>query len=189
MRRPLRSAAARAIANLAIELGDPGRMAKARRIHRSNGVSDVDIIRGAAFAVVSDGAGLQCEVEISVTTSPAGDSPGAEDLEVTCSAGDAADVVCIHGLAALLGVAEEIEGNARLLDTWSAPAVVIDLDPSDTPDEFLGGSWQAPTLRPLPPRPIGDPPQLVVEGLDAGPVFNDARETIRRAVSRFRAPQ
>lgn len=188
MRRPLRSDTARAVANLAIELGDPGRMAKARRLHRSNAVSDVDIMDGSAFALVVDASGLHCDVEIAVTGSvDAGNVPTPEDLDLSCSCDDAADVACVHQLAALLGIAEELEGNGRLLDVWIAPP--IDTSETSAPPQgsFMGGAWKTPAIPQIPDLPIGETPQLVVDGLDAGPVFTDARESVRRGVSRFRS--
>ena len=187
MRRPLRSEVARTVANLAIELGDPGRMAKARRIHRSNGVSSVELIPGSAFAQVTDAAGEIHDVEVAVIgTVLAGEVPAPEHLELSCTCDDDGDTACIHRLAALLGIAEELEGNSRLLDVWTAPAIEVSEVPVSTPGSFLGGPWQAPQVPKLIDRPVGDPPVLIADGLDAGPVVADALETIRRGVSRFR---
>ncbi len=188
MRRPLRSDTARAVANLAIELGDPGRMAKARRLHRSNAVSAVDIMDGSAYALVVDATGMHCDVEIAVVSAvTAGTVPLPDELELSCSCEDDADVACIHELAALLGVAEELEGNARLLSVWVAPPIDTTKTTSPPQGSFMGGAWEAPAIPNITDRPVGETPDLTVDGLDAGPVFVDARESVRKGLSRFRS--
>lgn len=192
MRRPLRSDEARAVANVAIDLGDPGRMAKARRLHRSNGVGSVDIEPGKAHASVVDSNGEIHDVELTVVSPPAsGAVPSASDLLTSCSCDDDGDS-CMHALAALLGVAEEIESNGRLLEIWtgtvpssSAPSYAA---PTGDAESFFAGAWGAtPDRLTLGPHHSGQPPVLVVDDIDAGEVVVDARRAIASGLSRYRA--
>lgn len=191
MRRPLRSDESRAVANIAIDLGDPGRMAKARRLHRSNSVGSVDIEPGLATASVSDSSGDVHEVEIQVVSPPAGGPiPTASDLLTSCSCDDQGDS-CMHALAALLGVAEEIEANARILDTWtgSAPAAPAPnyAAPTGAAESFFHGNWTPQDRPTLGNNAAEPPPVLIVDDVDAGEVFADALRTIASGLSRYRA--
>lgn len=192
MRRPLRSAEARSVANLAIDLGDPGRMAKARRLHRGNSVGTVDIYHQAAEATVADPSGQLMDVTISID-SPAqpGAAPLAETISTSCDCEDDT-TVCMHALAAVLGVAEEIEANGRLLAVWGGtdgpPADLTSPERQDGADAFFSGTWVgAPPITPLEPLKLGEDPVLAVDGVDAGPVLIEARAAIQRGLSRYRA--
>lgn len=197
MRRPLRSDEARAVANLAIDLGDPGRMAKARRIHRGNNVGTVDIGPGIAETTVTDPSGDLYDVAITVESpAPTGEAPNFQDVTPECACDDGGDI-CTHGLAAILGIAEEIEANGRLLNVWAGGAA--DEAPSPEPEaaaadevepssDFLAGSWsKAPVIPPMTPLQIDNEPSLLVDEVDAGPVVVDARSAIKRGLSRYRA--
>ena len=192
MRRPLRSDEARSIANVAIDLGDPGRMSKARRMHRSNSVGTVDISPGVAHASVTDADGEIYEVEISVVAPPAtGVLPSAGDLLTSCTCDDTGDT-CMHALAAVLGIAEEVEANGRVLELWtrsSPPEPVTDYQrPTSDSESFFTGAWKAGIERPsMTPLRVGQQPVLVVEDVDAGPVVVDARAAITDGLSRYRA--
>jgi hypothetical protein len=192
MRRPLRSDEARGVANLAIDLGDPGRMARARRLHRANAVAEVGIEAGHARATVTQSDGDVFDVDISVAGPPlSGVVPVAGDLTPVCSCDDDGDA-CTHALAALLGIAEEIEANGRLLDLWvgsGAPettATYIAPSPGSA-DSFFLGAWTEQRERievsQLQPDEI---PTLVVDSVDAGPVVIDAIRAIRAGLSRYR---
>ena len=192
MRRPLRSDEARSVANLAIDLGDPGRMAKARRIHRGNNVGSVDTSPGKAEATVVGLDGESQEVTITVEGSvPAGQAPTAADVTSTCTCDDEGDI-CTHGLAAILGIAEEIEANGRLLAVWAGEAI----EEADTPvaaagdssdSDFFSGRWSSPPAIPqMSALKFGEEPNLVVDNIDAGPVLVDARAAIKRGLSRYR---
>ena len=192
MRRPLRSDEARSVVNLAIDLGDPGRMAKARRIHRGNHVGSVDISPGLAEMTVADQSGEIHDVSVNVI-SPVrpGQDLTAQDVTSTCSCEDGSDV-CTHALAGILGIAEEIEANGRLLAVWagevpteeqSTETVVVD----GPTDDFLAGRWTGPPpIKQMAPLKFDDEPELAVDGVDAGPVLVDARAAIRRGLSRYR---
>lgn len=196
MRRPLRSDEARAVANLAIDLGDPGRMAKARRIHRGNNVGTVDIGAGIAETTVTDASGELYDVTIRVDApARAGEAPSSADVSSECSCDDGTDV-CTHALAAILGIAEEIEANGRLLAVWSGATAVDEPAATTAPtdgqsvinDDFLAGSWsKAPVIPPMTPLQIDEEPTLIVDEVDAGPVVVDARAAIKRGLSRYRA--
>lgn len=192
MRRPLRSDEARSVANLAIDLGDPGRMAKARRIHRGNNVGSVDIGPGIAETTVSDPSGEIFDVAVTVLEpTPDGQAPVATDVESSCTCDDEGDI-CTHGLAAILGIAEEIEANGRLLAVW-AGETRPDSGPADqvlptSADDFLGGNWVKPaSVAPMTTLQLNNEPNLIVDDVDAGPVVVDARGAIRRGLSRYRA--
>ncbi len=193
MRRPLRSDEARAVANLAIDLGDPGRMAKARRLHRGNNVGTVDIGPGIAETTVADPSGEVFDVTVTVEA-PArpGDAPGAPDVVSECTCPDAGDI-CTHGLAGILGIAEEIEANGRLLAIWAGGVTNDDLVPVEiasdgSTSDFLAGNWsKAPTIPPMTPLHLDHEPELIVDEVDAGPVVVDARGAIKRGLSRYRA--
>lgn len=190
MRRPLRSDEARSVANLAIDLGDPGRMSRARRLHRSNAVTEVEIEPGRAHATVTDPDGELHEVLIEVTTpTHGGATPPASDLSATCSCEDDGDT-CTHGLAALLGIAEEIEANGRLLAVWAgevAPTRTTTYTASTTSSSFFDGAWTTtPMKKTLTNLRYEKMVPLVVDDLDAGPVVIDAVAAIRSGLSRYR---
>lgn len=193
MRRPLRSDEARSVANLAIDLGDPGRMAKARRIHRGNNVGTVDIGPGVADTTVADPSGEVFDVTVTVIA-PArqGEAPAAQDVVSACTCPDDGDI-CTHGLAGILGIAEEIEANGRLLAIWAGGAVEeeaapIEIVAGESTNDFLAGNWsKAPMIPPMTPLQLDHEPSLVVDDVDAGPVVVDARAAIKRGLSRYRA--
>ena len=191
MRRPLRSDVARAVANLAIDLGDPGRMAKARRLHRSHSVGTVDIEGGVAHAMVTERDGESHEVSVSVVAPPSGQQiPAASDIVATCDCEDNSDA-CQHALATILCIAEEVEADIRTIDRWTGaeapPEVATYVSPSGDAESFFTGEWTpnppaitVPRLRP------STPPVLAVEGVDAGPVIVDALDAITKALDRVR---
>ncbi|MFT7473346.1 MAG: hypothetical protein ACI81L_000261 [Verrucomicrobiales bacterium] len=195
MRRPLRSDEARAIANIAIDLGDPGRMAKARRVHRSNGVGEVDISGGIAEATVTDADGELHDVQVTIEFPPVnGPIPASSDLRTSCVCDDQGDT-CTHALAALLGIAEAVEANGRLLDLWtgsSAPTTPVGpySSPSDDQQAFFEGAWSASIAIPkLVPIRFDQAPALVVDEVDAGPVVIDAIAAIGSGLRQYRAQQ
>lgn len=192
MRRPLRSDEARAVANLAIDLGDPGRMAKARRIHRGNHVGTVDIGPGVAETTVADPTGEVHDVAVVVeVAAQPGHAPAANDVSSTCSCDDGGDI-CTHGLAGILGIAEEIEANSRLLAVWAGGTVeeegAIEVAFEGATDDFLAGNWtKTPVIPPMTPLRLDHEPSLIVDDVDAGPVVVDARAAIKRGLNRYRA--
>lgn len=193
MRRPLRSDGARAVANLAIELGDPGRMAKARRLHRNNGVGAVDIGNLHAEATVVDPSGEMMDVQITIEMPADPDSaPAPESVSASCTCDEDREF-CTHALALVLGVAEEVEANGRLLSVWGGapepqPVAQQPIPAKDSADAFLRGNWQTPApIAPLPTLELGTDPVLAVDGIDAAPVLVDARSAIARGLSRYRA--
>lgn len=192
MRRPLRSDEARAIANLAIELGDPGRMAKARRLHRSNAVGEVDVRPSAALTGVTGADGELHEVSLVLdAVGGPGDIPSAVDVVTACSCDDHGDA-CVHALAAMLGLAETIEAEPDLLATWTgaddAGSAATYTTPSDSALTYLRGRWtdvaEAQPMSPVQGVPV---PRLIVDDVDAGPVVIDAIDTIKRQLSSLRA--
>lgn len=189
MPRPLRSEIARSIANLAIEVGDPGRMAKARRIHRKGGVSAVEIDPRTASTSVSEDDS-QYSVELSLDdTARAGEVPAAEVLVTSCDCDDKGDAACRHVLAGLLGLAEACEVNARLLDRWTdVPRdVAVQERPAQLAGDFFGEPGRRRAIPTLPSRPSSGFPPLLVDETDAGPVFEDAIATIRRTLTPYQA--
>lgn len=190
MRRPLRSDEARAIANLAIDIGDPGRMAKARRLHRSNAVSTIDIESGEAHALVTESSGESYEVTLTIVSPPAQKLPSASDVLAACTCDDSGDA-CQHALATVLGVAEEVEVDVRVLDRWTgaaAPATVATYEsPGDDTVSFFGGAWTPnPPLPKLAPLSTSRASSLEVDGIDAGPVFVDAATAIADGLAHLR---
>jgi hypothetical protein len=192
MRRPLRSDEARGVANLAIDLGDPGRMARARRLHRANAVAEVEIEAGRASATVTQSDGDVFDVGIGVAGPPlSGVVPVASDLTPACSCDDDGDA-CTHALAALLGIAEEIEANGRLLDLWvgsgvPAPTATYLAHSTASADSFFLGAWTEQRERvKVSQLQLDEIPTLVVDSVDAGPVVIDAIRAIRAGLSRYR---
>lgn len=190
MRRPLRSDEARAVANLAIDMGDPGRMSKARRLHRSHSVSAIDIESGAAHATVTDSDGELYDVTISVVAPPAKRLPAASDVLSVCTCDDSGES-CRHALAAMLGIAEEVEVNLKVIDLWTgaaAPAAVTTYEsPGVGTEEFFAGRWTSGPPTPSVPRlNPATSPSLVVDGVDAGPVIEDAAAAIADGVAHLR---
>lgn len=189
MPRPLRSEISREIANLAIEVGDPGRMARARKLHRAGGVGEVDITAGEArTSITGTDAEEVHDVVISVQ-GVTGRTIEPADITIQCVCDDDQDPTCPHGLAALLGLAEAFEANERLLDVLLAPHDDEGLDPdaggSDLSSGFFGRTWRAPGIDPLPERNALNA-SLGVDGVDAGPVFNDAISALAAQLSRYR---
>lgn len=190
MRRPLRSDEARAVANLAIDMGDPGRMSKARRLHRSGSVSAIDIESGAAHATVTDSDGELYDVTITVVAPPTQKLPTSSDVLATCTCDDSGDA-CRHALAAVLGVAEEVEVDVRVIDRWTgaeAPVAVATYEsPGVGTEAFFAGNWTFdPQLPQLPRLAVPDRSSLVVDGIDAGPVIEDASAAIADGVAHLR---
>lgn len=191
MRRPLRSDEARAVANLAIDLGDPGRMAKARRLHRSDSVGTVDIEGGVAQAIVADRDGDSHEVSVSVVAPPAGQKlPAASDIVAECDCDDTSDA-CQHALATILCIAEQVEADPRTIDRWTGaeapPAVAAYVSPSGDAQSFFTGEWtpDPPAVKVTRLRPP-TPPHLLVDGVDAGPVIVDALDAIAKGLDQVR---
>lgn len=192
MRRPLRSDEARGVANLAIDLGDPGRMARARRMHRANAVAEVDIVSGAARATVTDAEGELHDVDIVISAPPVtGHVPAASDVETSCTCDDDGDT-CTHALASLLGIAEEIETNGRLLELWTGKSGAVVDAPKyvaaiSSENVFFHGAWPD-RVDPIQLSPIrlADSSSLVVDDVDAGPVVRDAVGAIRSGLTRYR---
>lgn len=187
MPRPLRSEIARAVANVAIETGDPGRMAKARRLHRKGAVSSVEIdARAASTSVIEDDESFV--VELNVTKAAiSGEVPSSEDLLPTCDCDDDGDAACRHILAGLLGLAEAFEVNPRLLDEWTDTVreVAVRERPTGQATDFFGEVGRRRPVPVLPPRAAMKFPPLIVEDTDAGPVFEDAVQTIRDALTQY----
>jgi len=189
MPRPLRSEVAREIANLAIEVGDPGRMARARKLHRAGGVGEVDITAGEARTSVTGPNGEQAHDVVIAVASGTGRTIDPADITISCSCEDEKDPTCPHGLAALLGLAEAFEANERLLDVLVAPPDDDHyFDGSESEPSFFGRPWRAPEIEPLSDR-MALNTSLAVDGVDAGPVFNDAVVGLATALSRYRARQ
>lgn len=160
-------------------------------MHRSNAVTEVEIEPGIAHATVTDPDGELHDVSIEVSTPAVGGAtPPASDLTTTCSCDDEGDT-CTHGLAALLGIAEEIEANGRLLAVWAgemAPARTTTYTASTSSTSFFDGEWTtAPVTRPLANLRYDKMVPLIVDDLDAGPVVLDAVAAIRSGLSRYRA--
>lgn len=189
MPRPLRSETARAVANLAIETGDPGRMAKARRLHRKGAVSTVEIAaRNASTSVIEEDESYVVELDLG-ETAISGQIPNSEDLLTTCDCDDDGDPACRHILAGLLGLAEAFEVNARLLDQWTDTVreVAVRERPAGNAADFFGQVGLHRPVPVLPPRTAMKFPSLTVEGTEAGPMFEDALQTIRRTLTPYRA--
>ena len=181
---------ARATANLAIEIGDPGRMAKARRIHRKGGVAGVDVMARSVTATVVDGD-ESFEVDLLLGDNTArGVLPQPEDLTGECTCGESDGKACIHVLAAMLGLAEAFETNARLLDEWTdAPGEIAPNEVLMGDGDFFGNPGQHTSIVALGARRPVEFPSLGVDEVAAGPVFEDAIEAIRRTITPYRARQ
>ncbi len=186
MRRPLRSEAARAVAALAIELGDPGKMAQARRLHRTGAVIEVGVDVGRVRCVVAVDDASQAIVELCHHgTDPAGAVPDPMDLETTCSLDPDVDM-CVHRLAAVLGFAEEIEATPDVLGVWvSGPPGAEEAapPPPHRHHPYFTGDHRLLDEDELPPLPLAAPESLTIEGLDVWPVLLDAQERVRTAVT------
>lgn len=188
MRRPLRSDSARGLANLAIDLGDPGRMARARRLHRGGAVGDLHIESGHLSTTVFEEGDESCrtEVQLSLPLRSHDVVPDAGSVSATdCSCEDENDV-CMHVLATVLTFAEEVEGDPALLSRWTDTAPVVPTDDatlSTAQRAFLSGSWTSDGgPAPLQPIDLGQAQRvdgpLTVDGVDAWPVFSDALATL-----------
>ncbi len=186
MRRPLRSDEARAVAGLAIELGDPGRMARARRAHRGGAVTDVGVDVGRVRGVIAVEGEAPVTVEFRLhTAGEPGEVPEPEEIESECSADD--EDMCVHRLAVILGFAEEVEANPELLSIWVAGPAGAEVEPPPAPHRhhpFFTGDHEIVEHDPLPEHPAINVGSLVVDGLDVWPVLADARAALTDEVSR-----
>ena len=165
-------------------------MAKARRIHRRGGVAGVDVTPRTAIATVVDGdESFDVDLVLGDGVDP-GAIPQPDDLTHTCTCGEGDDPACIHVLAAMLGLAEAFEANARLLDEWTDAPNDMSSGPVVSGDgDFFGTPGQRIPVGAIRVRRPVEFPSLNVDDVAAGPVFEDAIEAIRRAVTPYRARQ
>lgn len=183
VRRPLRSELARSIADLAIELGDPGRMMRARKLHRAGSVGEISVdplrLRAPVFG---ESDSYETEIRSDGSGSLAGPAPEFGRILCDCTCPDTGES-CKHSLALLLTFAEEVEDQphlaARFLD--EGEQVPDGVSPVIQQHAFLSNDRLASfTLEPVTPLSAASSTQLVFDGTDAWPVFHDAIETIRR---------
>ena len=189
MRRPLRSDTARALSNLAIEFGDPGRMARARKLHRAGSVGEIAVEAGELSTLVYGSQPDPYSVKILLADDHRGAAslPDPEQLSSVCTCPDGL-TTCKHALATILTFAEEVEADARLLDAFlgrSAVAVVESAEaPTDSDPFFAGTGVHALSFPSFEPLQLREAPTMVVEATDAWPVFEHAISAIARAVGR-----
>lgn len=188
MRRPLRSDAARGLANLAIDLGDPGRMARARKLHRAGAVAELLVESGHVSSTVfqEDEDPVRTAVMLSLPLRAGEAVPSATAVSYTeCSCPDSGSI-CMHALATVLTLAEEVERDATILARWTGEesSVSPGSQYSDEQRVFLTGSWnenqRPPELLPLDLDALDavSSDSLEVDGVDAWPVFADALRTL-----------
>ena len=178
MRRPLRSERARALADLAIDLGDPGRMARARRLHRSGAVGAIAVQPGEIDAAVYGSQPEPYRAVLELVGAPRdGSSLTAQDVLTSCSCPDFADA-CKHALATVLAFAEEVEATPTLLDDFIGQTLEVGADADGSrfdDDPFFTGGWRSdPPSVELTRLPIATPTSLVVDGVDAWPIVRGA---------------
>lgn len=188
MRRPLRSDEARELANMAIDLGDPGRMSRARKLHRAGLVGAVHVESGRlSTTVFEDDRALDVTVSLSLPLRRGTLVPDVSAVSTTTCGCEDDGVVCKHVLAAVLALAEEVEADPEVLQLWTG---VVELTKRPTgvhtseSAEFLSGPFdpmlEPPMIQPIAIRLIesGQSGALVVEQVDAWPVFADALLTL-----------
>lgn len=194
MRRPLRSDAARALADLAIELGDPGRMARARKLHRSGAVGEITVTPGRLATTIfgSDGERSQAVIEIALPLPSSVQVPDPSSVwNTSCSCEDSAPR-CPHVLATLLRMAERVESDPASLTSWTTehPSGSATGLRTNGPDPFLDGKWRS-DLAPVRFPACADPdvaPLLIADGVDAWPVLADARSALSARLAELRQP-
>lgn len=185
MRRPLRSDSARAVAGLAIEMGDPGRMSRARRLYRSSAVSDLRIKASVVVARVAEPDDQLFDVTVAAVGSIRGHLPLAEDIKCECSCDDWGGA-CTHALAAVLALAEEVEFDPTHLDLWTSspdqttvpkPTIESSTEPifGWPQDVDLQGEHEIAPLSDLTDR---RPEEESDDGLDAFVIVDSARRAI-----------
>lgn len=181
MRRPLRSDLARRVADLAVELGDPGRMARARRLYRAGTVNGLDVAPGHLEAGVYEAGAPQHSTVIDTLEQPSpGELPSADAITARCTCDDDA-TACVHVLATVLSFAEEVEVAPELIGDWTAATKTE--SPSSGDDEEFFASSVSLHRTPLPPLPraAGSPDPL--DGVMAIDVVDDARRAVAQALS------
>ncbi|MGI9604969.1 MAG: hypothetical protein ACR2P0_02400 [Acidimicrobiales bacterium] len=182
MRRPLRSDLARSVADLAIELGDPARMARARRLYRAGAVNGLDVAPGRLEAGVYEQGAPQHSTTIETTEQPTRKPlPAAAAIVSRCTCDDEAPA-CVHVLATVLSFAEEVEVAPELVGDWTAAVEPESSRPAVASDQFFS-STGFPTRRrlrilDLPTGTLGD-----IEGIDAYGLVADARDALSDALS------
>jgi hypothetical protein len=187
VRKPLRSALGRSIADLAIELGDPGRMMRARKLHRAGHVGEivVESLRLNAPVFGSDNDVYETSVMSDGSGSLAGPTPEFGRMRSECTCPDWGDA-CKHALALLLTFAEEVEDQPHLVEVFlnEGQAAESDDRPSTLQHPFLtNDGLEGFTVGSVEPIAAETSAQLLFEGTDAWPVLRDAIETMRRALS------
>ncbi len=194
MSRPLRSERSRAVVGLAIDAGDPGRMARARRLHRSRAVTGLVVRPRSLESVVYGSLPEPYDVEIDVVggasleyeSSSDVTMPAAASLRARCTCADLTEV-CKHVLATLLALAEEVEAAPSLLDEFLGETAALD-DPDDLDSSpFFTGPWVRPrsALR-LERYHLPEPSPMVVDGVDAWPILDSAIVQASAEISRRR---
>jgi len=187
MRRPLRSNLSRSIADLAIELGDPGRMMRARKLHRAGSVGEIVVeprrLQAAVFG--SDHDPYEATVESDGSGSLAGPEPEFGRIRCECTCPDWGDA-CKHALALLLTFAEEVEEHPQLASMWLEDGVLPSSDANVSPPEhpFLMNDRLASFTKhePTPSRPTRQA-RLVFDTTDAWPVLQDAIDAMSRTAA------
>lgn len=189
MRRPLRSDTARALSNLAIELGDPGRMARARKLHRAGSVGEIAVDSGELTTLVYGSQPDPYTVRIVLDEAHLGSStlPEPEQVSSSCTCPDGL-TTCKHALATVLTFAEEVEADARLLDAFLGRSSMVVVESADEPidaDPFFSGTGvHSLSFGPFEPLQMREAPVMMVEATDAWPVFDHAISAIARDVGR-----
>lgn len=188
MRRPLRSDEARELANMAIDIGDPGRMSRARKLHRAGQVGAVHVESGRlSTTVFEDDSSFDVTVSLSLPLRKGMLVPNATSVSTTTCGCEDEGVVCKHVLAAVLALAEEVEASPEILKLWTGVVERTQLPTNVETSEhaaFLTGPFD-PELEPAALQPISvqliesdQSGALVVEQVDAWPVFADALLTL-----------
>lgn len=187
VRRPLRSALGRSIADLAIELGDPGRMMRARKLHRAGHVGEIAVqsLRLHAPVFGSDNDVYETSVMSDGSGSLAGPTPEFGRMRAECTCPDWGDA-CKHALALLLTFAEEVEDQPHLVEVFLNEAQTEESNdrPPAHQHPFLSNDhleeFSVGAVDPIAADPSA---QLLFEGTDAWPILRDAIETMRRTLA------
>lgn len=180
-RSPIRSDEGRALVDLATASVEPGIMVRAKRLHRRQAVTELEVEPGQLVGLLDDEAGAgTTTISIDNDTWKPGSLPQADELihDCTCDAGGA----CEHVAALLLEMASSVEENQRLLSRFLA-------DPTGTDTSSTNDKSDVPTaLRHL--ETLVVPVEIHFgedDEVDIGAVIAEARRVIMSGVSRFRS--
>lgn len=156
-------------------------MVRAKRLHRRQAVTELEVEPGQLIGILDDEAGAgTTTIRIDPDTWKPGELPQAGDLvhDCTCDEGEA----CEHVAAALLEMASSVEENQRLLARFLTDPTSIDASSTTDESEAITAVPHLETLVVPVDIHFGEDDEV-----DIAAVIAEARRVVMSGVSRFRS--